>query len=889
MLLHFNLHYQTEYGEQIGIQYYSENGKDFKMYFFQTHDGQNWSGMFEVKDKSSISYIYCLFKNGDVFTKEWGKVRTLKSGKSGQVYLLDKWRPRANENNSFLTTAFTESIFKRPKTVISVKKKALLKNSVTFCLRSSKIQPHLKYGVVGNIPDLGSWDKPVWMDDKDFPLWELTIPIKGTEVQIEYKYVVLNPVDNSIKIWEEGKNRVCYFVFQLPSENHLIITDENFNYGSIVWRGAGVAIPVFALRSQRGFGIGEFSDLKMLTDWTSDIGMNVIQILPVNDTIANKTWQDSYPYAAISVFALHPLYINIQNIAAFKNKNHQKAFEKTQKELNHLESVDFEKVLIAKFKYLRILFEQEYAHFTSDNAALTFIESNAEWLKPYAVFCHLRDKYTSCNFNMWPEHSVWHPEIIDSFCADSYAEIKKIEFYFFIQYHADKQLTESKEYARSKAVVLKGDLPIGIYRYSCDAWVAPSLYNMNEQAGAPPDDYSLLGQNWGFPTYNWAEMAKDGFSWWRKRMQMLNRYFDALRIDHILGFFRIWQIPTDQIEGTMGSFNPRLPFSMDQLASYGIRGDLSRYTEPFITEELLKKLFGHDLEELFVVFFSLGNDGKIHFKSSFDNQQKINHFVAQNSGFCRYEKSLLSLMTEVLLLAEPHSDEPLFNPRITLATTNSYSHLDNDTKAIFTKLHNDYFFTRHDEYWRQQAMWKLPAILDASDMLICGEDLGMIPNAVPGVMKEMNIITLEIQRMAKGKTKFGQVMSYPYFSVCSPSCHDMSTIRGWWQSDHENAKDFYYNYLHWYGLTPMECSQEIVQAIVEDHLASPSILAIFPIQDLIGMETSLRKADASSEQINEPSNPKHYWKFRFHIPMENLIQASDLNSKIRTMVKKSGR
>ena len=200
MLLHFNLHYQTEYGEQIGIQYYSENGKDFKMYFFQTHDGQNWSGMFEVKDKSSISYIYCLFKNGDVFTKEWGKVRTLKSGKSGQVYLLDKWRPRANENNSFLTTAFTESIFKRPKTVISVKKKALLKNSVTFCLRSSKIQPHLKYGVVGNIPDLGSWDKPVWMDDKDFPLWELTIPIKGTEVQIEYKYVVLNPVDNSIKI-----------------------------------------------------------------------------------------------------------------------------------------------------------------------------------------------------------------------------------------------------------------------------------------------------------------------------------------------------------------------------------------------------------------------------------------------------------------------------------------------------------------------------------------------------------------------------------------------------------------------------------------------------------------------------------------------------------------
>ena len=889
MLLQFNLHYRTEYGEQIGIEYVSENNKETRIQLLETSDGQNWSATLDLKDKSGISYIYILFKDGEIVLKEWGKKRVVKSEKTGQLYLQDKWRPRAREMNSFLSTAFTESIFRRTKVSLTPKKVTTPKNSITFCLRSATIQPHLKFGIIGNISELGSWINPVWMDDQDFPVWKLTLPFKGTVLHLEYKYVVLDPVDNSIKIWEEGDNRAYHFVFQRPSENHLIITDENFNYNNMGWRGAGVAIPVFSLRSHQGFGIGEFSDLKMLTDWTSDIGMNVIQILPVNDTIANKTWQDSYPYAAISVFALHPLYLNIQNIAVFKDKSHLQAFKKTQKELNQLESVDFEKVLTYKFKYLRILFDQEYSQFKSDHNAIEFIETNKDWLKPYTSFCYLRDKYGTCNFNLWPQYAEWHPEIISTLCADTFSDIRDIEFYYFVQYHADKQLTEAKEYSRSKSIVLKGDLPIGIYRYSCDAWVAPSLYNMNEQAGAPPDDYAVLGQNWGFPTYNWSVMAQDGFSWWRKRMQMLNRYFDALRIDHILGFFRIWQIPTDQVEGTMGSFNPKLPVSKEELALCGITGDLSRYTQPFITQPLLKQMFGNDLEDVFDIFFNWGNDGRAYFKPSFDTQQKIANFVAQNTQFSRYEKSLFKLISEVLLLVEPDKQGQFFNPRITLASTYSFSQLDDLTKNLFTKLHNDYFYQRHDEYWRQQALWKLPAILDASDMLICGEDLGMIPNAVPGVMKEMNIITLEIQRMPKGNSKFGQVSSYPYFSVCSPSCHDMSTIRGWWEGDHENAKEYYYNYLHWHGLTPMQCTQELVEAIIEDHLASPSMLAIFPMQDLIGMDSNLRKKEAFSEQINEPSNPKHYWKFRFHVPLEDLLTTTAINTKIKSMVKKAGR
>lgn len=893
MNIQFNLHYKTVYGEQIGIEYFNDGseGDQKKILTFQTYNGENWSSTLSFSKITTIHYKYVVIRDGQIIHMEWGKYRKIVSSKATETILDDKWRSRTNENNAFLATAFTESIFRRPKVQPSKKtsKQITNKNTVTFKLTSAAIQPHLSFGIIGNISELGAWETPILLDESDFPEWKLDIALTDDNVQIEYKYVLVDPTDMSIKVWEQGNNRYRHLALPASPRHNIVIADDAFRYDDARWRGAGVAIPVFSLRSKNGLGIGEFTDLRLLTDWTEALGMNIIQVLPVNDTIANKTWVDSYPYAAISVFALHPLYINLQSIATFNQKSDQEELDHQLSILNTLDKIDFEEVLKYKFKYLRILFNQEYEVFKKDKDARNFVISNTEWLSQYAAFSHLRDKYNTCNFNLWPKYSKFSSDVLEELCSEKYEEYKEIEFYYFVQYHADKQLLGAKEYARTKGVVLKGDLPIGIYRYSCDAWVAPDLYNMNEQAGAPPDDYAVLGQNWGFPTYNWEVMSKDGFKWWRQRMQQLNRYFDALRIDHILGFFRIWSIPTDQIEGTMGLFNPRLPFSREELNNYGITGDLSRFTMPYLTQEILKHNFGNDLEDIFDIFFSIQKDGKIVFKSSFDNQQKIHRFVSQNTQYLKYEKALLNLATEVLLLVEPGSDGQYFNPRITLATTYSFSQLDNYTKAKINTIYNDYYFNRHDEYWKQQALWKLPAILDASDMLICGEDLGMIPNSVPGVMKEMNIIALEIQRMPKGNAKFGDVKSYPYFTVCSPSCHDMSTIRGWWQGDHDLAKDFYYNYLHWYGLTPMDCSPEIVQAIIEDHLASPSMWSIFPIQDLVGMDISLRNIDAMSEQINEPSNPKHYWRFRFHIPMDDLLKAHDLNNKISSLVKKHGR
>jgi 4-alpha-glucanotransferase len=872
----FFIHYKTTYGERLGM-YISDPKGHRQLVQLVTNNGEEWYYDISVSHKKAACYRYkyvLMYDDGQQI-REWGPQREATIGSDDDTVFLDRWRIRNTIQNSFLTSAFTEAIYKRGRKGSTIKS---AKNSLTFSLFSTGVSDGYEYGVVGSTPELGSWSVAQPMSDQYYPYWKVNIPIAGS-ADIEYKYVILDSKTKNIVSWEVGENRHIHL--PRPSSHHHVVDDIHFRNGG-QWRGSGVAIPVFSLRTSQSFGIGEFKDLNPLVSWSKDIGMNIIQVLPINDTIANRNWQDSYPYAAISIMALHPLYIHIPSIAPFKDGKLAQAYAKDLAELNALEFVDFDRVLERKFYYFRKIYDQVKSGLDKDKEFQYYINEHKSWLYPYAAFCFLRDKHDTCNFTQWGEHASYNAKDIQALFDVKHKDFDAVSFYIFLQYHADKQLLEVKQNARNHGVVLKGDLPIGIYRYSCDAWIAPDLYNMAQQAGAPPDDYAEMGQNWGFPTYNWDIMAQDGYEWWRSRMLGLNRYFDALRIDHILGFFRIWQIPLAQKQGTLGLFNPRLPYSRSELERFGIHGDLSRYTDPYITEDIVQATFGSEAKSVQEVFLQSKSYGLWIMKDEFKTQQQVSEYITNHKKYAAYEKGLHGLIANVLLLVEQDGNH--FNPRITVNTTISYQALDDRSKACIMAAYNEYYFRRHNEYWRDQAMERLPALLDASDMMICGEDLGMIPDTVPGVMKALNIISLEIQRMPKGAAQFGQVMTYPYDSVCSPSCHDMSTIRGWWQEDHDNAKKFYYDYLHRGGLTPLSCNTDIVRDIVAEHMASPSILAIFPLQDLVGMHDGLRKGDAASEQINIPANPKHYWRYRFHIDLEQLTIHDEFKSMVRDIV-----
>lgn len=883
MIIQFHIHYKTNTPAVIAIEYKQKEGGKQTVHM-QSYDGENWLLSLDW-DKSDLEYSYLYIADNSSVTREWGQPRTLQFERDDKYYYVnDFWKSRDNIHHAFLTSAFSEAIFNRQKNKTQKKIKPAGTSNVLEMSLNVTLPSHLSLGVIGNTESLGKWLKPVAMQTTRYPSWKITIPVETFEIGIQYKYVILDNKTGDIVEWEVGENR--QFKRFLPEVDvyTCVIHDQDFRHGH-PWKGTGVAIPIFSLRSANGFGIGEFSDLIPFADWAESVSLKIIQVLPVNDTIANKTWQDSYPYAAISVFALHPMYVNIEKIAAFGDKTTARQYQEDKIRLNKLDQVDFEEVMTKKWFYLKTLFDQEKNNLSKDVSYATFKKENLSWLLPYAWFCVLRDEFGTCRYEEWPSHANYNARALEKRYKSDAAFRENADFYMFVQYQAHQQLTAARDHARSKSIALKGDLPIGIYRHSCDAWVAPHLYNMNEQAGAPPDDFSELGQNWGFPTYNWLEMSKDGFSWWKSRMKKLNEYFDVLRIDHILGFFRIWQIPGNQISGTMGLFNPRLPFTKDEIIRSGLTGPVERYTKPFLTEELLRHHLA-DVTDCIETFFDKKENGMYEFKPAFADQKSIHDYIVLHPAHAEKEAILLKLFTEVIFIEEEISGQHYYNPRITVHTTYSFTCLDEGQKRIVQQLYNHYYFSRHDEFWKNQALWKLPALLDASNMLICGEDLGMIPNSVPDVMRAMNILSLEIQRMPKGTSRFGQVSQYPYYSVSSPSSHDMPTIRGWWEKDHEMAKEFYYQYMQGYGYTPMKCEPRIVQFIVEDHLAGPSMLAVFPLQDLAGMDADIRRLDADAEQINEPSNPKHYWRFRFHIPVEELTARTSFNQKLRALIER---
>lgn len=532
------------------------------------------------------------------------------------------------------------------------------------------------------------------------------------------------------------------------------------------------------------------------------------------------TWEDSYPYNANSTFALHPLFVHLPDAGVVQDEE----YTCLQKELNSLPEVDYERVTAAKERLLGKAFETDGKKVAARKSYKEFIEGNRDWLMPYAAFRTLTAIYGTPDFSRWEEHSVYDKESVGTFCRKHRQEIN---FHLFVQYHLHIQMSRVKAYANSRGIMLKGDLPIGISRTSADAWVYPELFNMDSQAGAPPDAFSADGQNWGFPTYNWDRMAKDGFAWWKSRLRKMSEYFDAFRIDHILGFFRIWEIPVGYKSGIMGHFNPALPYKEDELKGMG-------FDSPG--------------------FYSCAEDE-----------------------------------TNVLFVKDT-SRKGYWHPRIASQTTACYNSLRQWQKDAYNRLYDDFFYHRHNAFWKESAYRKLPSLLNSTDMLACGEDLGMIPACVPETMREMQILSLEIQRMPKSVYEtFADPAAYPYLSVCTTSTHDMNPLRAWWEEDRQMTEKFYREVLGCGGDVPYFCEPWICGRIVAQHLYSPAMFTILPLQDWLSTDGELRAEDPHRERINVPAIPRYYWRYRMHISIEDLTGQKAFNESLAGMISDSCR
>jgi 4-alpha-glucanotransferase len=895
--IEFYLRFYTHPGQSL---YISGNmaalgGEDpSKVLSMQYLNGEFWHAQLELEQwpEEPIRYGYILQTEDGRRWEEWGNDRVLEKPQKeiDELHLVDTWNWTGEYENVFYTAPFRDILLRRKGKL----KKERSKGAVThvFRVKAPLLKQDETLCLLGSGSALKEWDpeEPVHMvQEGNWWTCRLNIPREG--LPIAYKYGVCHAKEKRVLYFEHGENRHLYGD---AHQHKLTVVHDGFAHlPNNTWRGAGVAIPVFSLRTKKSMGVGEFTDLKLLIDWAVRCGLKLVQILPVNDTTANHDWQDSYPYAAISAFALHPLYLNLERCAGRKYADLIKPLKKRQKELNDLPQVDYEAVMKIKLLAAKELYQVQKAEFEKDPEFIAFFEQNKHWLASYAAFCYLRDKNGTPDFSKWKTHSRYDKGSIAQLVSKSSRHYGAISLQYFIQYHLHLQLREAADYAHDNGLIMKGDIPIGIYRYSCDAWMEPRLYHMDQQAGAPPDNFAVKGQNWGFPTYNWVEMEKDGFAWWKRRFEQMSNYFDGFRIDHILGFFRIWSIPMQAVQGIMGHFVPAIPVHRVEFSERNIWFDHDRYTRPFINDAVLWEMFGNDAEHIKTHFLRAHGDGFYSMNEQFDTQRKLECYFSGKESADQPDgirDSMYDLIANVILWEVDGSDGQQFHFRIAMEHTSSFRYLEWHTQQQLRDLYVNYFFSRQDNFWEKEAMHKLPALKRATNMLVFGEDLGMVPRCVPNVMRQLGILSLEIQRMPKNPAReFFHPADAPYLSVVTPSTHDMSTIRGWWEEDRGLTQRFFNQELGQWGEAPYFCDPWVTRAIVLQHLHSPAQWSIFQLQDILGMSEQFRRENPHDERINVPANPRHYWRYRVHLTLEELIKEKEFNDEVYEYVEVSGR
>ena len=817
MRINFHLEYQTTFGEELVVNILTDGkAEEHKM---GTLDGIHWSAEISktVRTAGCMDYYYSVVRGDKQERTEWlvEPHRLEFAAEKGVHYTVyDHWLD-IPEDAFLYSTAFTECVAARK---LNMSPQTSYAKTVRLKVRAPQLRNNERLAIIGAGDALGNWEalRAINMAEHANNEWVVSLDASTLPQTFEFKFVALDEEVDVTPLWENGENRMVTLP-QLEQGEVVVYELSQAFFPIYPWKAAGTVIPVFSLRSEGSFGVGDFGDLKLMIDWCAKTKQRVLQVLPINDTNITHTWQDSYPYNSISIYALHPQYTDLRQLPKIKDEAKKAKFEQLQKELNALTQIDYERVNEAKMDYLRTIYAQEGTKTMKTAAFKTFFEQNKEWLVPYAAYCHYRDLYGTAEFEKWPDHHTLPEDEREAMMKTTTKIYKEVAFWYFVQFHLDAQMRAAHAYARANRVILKGDIPIGISRDGVEAWVEPKYFNLNGQAGAPPDAFSADGQNWGFPTYNWDEMLKDDCSWWVRRFRKMAQYFDAYRIDHVLGFFRIWEIPVPEKSGLMGQFAPALGLSREEIEAYGV---------PF-------------REGLFLV---------------------------------------------------DHKRDDRWHPRIAVQYQEAYNQLNDGEKYCFNRLYNDYFYHRNNQFWYTEAMKKLPKLTQATRMLVCAEDLGMVPDCVPWVMNELRILSLEIQSMPKDPTtRFGKLSHNPYRSVDTISTHDMATLRQWWDEDEERSQSYFNTTLRRGGAAPRPLPGWLAKDIVSRHLTSPSMLCLISFQDWMSIDEKLRLPDENAERINIPANPRHYWRYRMHLSIEQLLAADDLNNEISTLIIQSGR
>lgn len=649
-------------------------------------------------------------------------------------------------------------------------------------------------------------------------------------------------------------------------------------------RVAGVLVPVSALRSEHSAGCGEFADLPALGTWCRDVGLALIQILPVNDT-----GSDSSPYSALSAFALHPIYVRIRDIPELVDapSDLRASVAARTTELGRASTASgrfsYTTVVATKLEILRTVFDRRAVEITKSAALGDFVERN-EWIPGYAVYRALKDRFNGAHWREWPAHSSGDADSIRRLWNDD--ELRDdTRFHAWVQMRLAEQLKGAATELDKMGVALKGDIPILMNDDSADVWQNPEVFRTELRAGAPPDMFSDLGQNWGFPIYNWQRLESEDYSWWRNRLALADQVYHAFRIDHVLGFFRIWAIPASHSSGALGFFWPQHGLTTDQLAEAGFdEGRVRWLAEPHMTGAELREALGESVDSLLgSVLRRLGSQDLYNFSEEVAGERDLEQLDLPDDRKGR----LLAFYRDRAFVRLP---DGAYAPAWTFRDCSRFQRLAGHERERL----EDLVASRgaaSNELWASHGRTVLGELQQSVSMLACAEDLGVVPEAVPRVLGELGILGLRIPRWTADWDAPGQPLipfhRYPELSVCAPSVHDTSTMRGWWET--ESGREALWGMIAGDAPCPTTFDPETARTVLGAIMKCGSRIVVLAIQDLFGLVEGIQSEDPADDRVNVPGTYNEFnWTWRMPLKLNELRGDATLATQVKELVAQRG-
>lgn len=646
-----------------------------------------------------------------------------------------------------------------------------------------------------------------------------------------------------------------------------------------------VVVPISALRTKTSCGVGEFLDLVELAKFFKKANISLIQILPVNDS-----GDDASPYNLVSAFALNPIYVSLEKLDGAKWFTPE--IKALQKKFEALERVAYREVLTEKIKLMRKIFESRKEIFAKE---LEYAKSEVgvwltenSWIKSYAIYKNIKKQNFQRCWQSWSSMRTPTKDEIER-AWNCPAFNNEFNFYIWLQFNLHKQFLEAVEFVNAQGIMLKGDLPIMLNEDSCDVWANHELFRSDLMAGTPPDSENKHGQNWGFPCYFWQNHKETDYRWWKERLKKGEQYYNAFRLDHILGFFRVWAIPKGETSACLGRTIPYTQITNDELFQLGFSLERIRWmSEPHIQTQSVMQVNNNDYlnshGELHKVAERIGEEELWLFKSKIKTELDLTKYNLKKE----VEKVLREKWLDRMLIkiSEKNSQELIFAVAWNFQNTTAWASFSQREKAVFLDLYNAKN-AKSEKDWELQGQEILTNLLDGTSMQAFAEDLGAIPACVPKVLEKLKIFSLKVIRWEREWEKSGKpfipLASYKPLSLTTPAIHDSSILSTWWNEELSFAEKL--DLLKALNVDNVSLAQEnftpeTCEILLKAIFKSPSKVVAFQIQELLSLlPESLNFSD--DLRINTPGTvSKRNWTYRIPYTIEELSANKNFVKKI---------